>query len=58
MAPEPAHRLTRLLFDQKEALAEVHPPARRLEPETAPKVAPLVRRHPGAGRHDNRRATT
>jgi NMT1-like family len=39
MDPELAYRLTRLLFDQ-EALAEVHPSARRLELDTAPKVAP------------------
>lgn len=40
MDPELAYQLTKLLFDQKEALIKVHPAARRLELETAPKVAP------------------
>jgi TRAP-type uncharacterized transport system substrate-binding protein len=57
MDPELAYRLTRLLFDQKEALAEVHPSARRLELETAPKVAPLEL-HPGAKRYDDEQAST
>jgi len=57
MDPELAYRLTRLLFDQKEALAEVHPSARRLELETAPKVAPLEL-HPGAKRYYDEQAKT
>jgi TRAP-type uncharacterized transport system substrate-binding protein len=35
MDPELAYRLTKLLFDQKKALAEVHPSARRLELATS-----------------------
>jgi hypothetical protein len=50
MDPELAYQLTRLLFDQKQALAEVHPSAGRLELETAPEVAPLEL-HPGARRY-------
>ena len=46
MDPELAYQLTKLLFDQKKALAEVHPSAGRLELETAPKVAP-PELHPG-----------
>jgi uncharacterized protein len=57
MDPELAYRLTKLLFDQKEALAEVHPSARRLELETAPKVAPLEL-HPGAKRYYDEQART
>jgi uncharacterized protein len=57
MDPELAYQLTRLLFDQKEALTEVHPAARRLELETAPKVAPL-QLHPGAQRYYDEQAKT
>jgi uncharacterized protein len=57
MDAELAYRLTKLLFDQKEALAEVHPSARRLELETAPKVAPLEL-HPGAKRYYDEQAKT
>ena len=56
MDPELAYQLTRLLFDQ-EALTEVHPAARRLELETAPKVAPLEL-HPGAQRYYDEQAKT
>ena len=41
MDPELAYQLTKLLFDRKDALGEVHPAAKRLELETAPEVAPL-----------------
>jgi uncharacterized protein len=57
MDPELAYQLTRLLFDRKQALAEVHPAAGRLELETAPKVAPLEL-HPGAQRYYDEQART
>jgi uncharacterized protein len=57
MDAELAYRLTKLLFDQKEALTKVHPAARRLELETAPKVAPLEL-HPGAKRYYDEQART
>jgi hypothetical protein len=57
MDPELAYQLTRLLFDRKEALAEVHPSASRLELETAPDVAPLEL-HPGARRYYDEQART
>jgi uncharacterized protein len=57
MDPELAYRLTKLLFDRKDALAEVHPSARRLELETAPEVAPLEL-HPGARRYYDEQAKT
>ena len=57
MDPELAYRLTRLLLDQQEALGEVHPAAKRLELETAPKVAPLEL-HPGARRYYDEQART
>ena len=57
MDPELAYQLTRLLFDQKEALTEVHPAARRLELKTAPNVAPLEL-HPGARRYYDEQART
>ena len=57
MDPEVAYQLTKLLFDQKPALAEVHPAAGRLELETAPKVAPL-KLHPGARRYYDEQAST
>jgi uncharacterized protein len=56
MDPELAYQLTKLLFDQKKALAEVHPSVGRLELETAPKVAPLEL-HPGARRYDEQAST-
>jgi hypothetical protein len=42
---------------QGQRLAEVHPSARRLELETAPKVAP-PELHPGARRYDDEQART
>jgi uncharacterized protein len=57
MDPELAYRLTKLLFDRKQALGEVHPSARRLELETAPEVAPLEL-HPGARRYYDEQAKT
>jgi TRAP transporter 4TM/12TM fusion protein len=57
MDPELAYQLTKLLFDQKQALAEVHPSAGRLELETAPEVAPLEL-HPGARRYYDEQAKT
>jgi uncharacterized protein len=57
MDPELAYRLTKLLFDHKDALVEVHPAARRLELKTAPEVAPLEL-HPGAKRYYDEQART
>ena len=57
MDPELAYQLTKLLFDQKDALVEVHPAARRLELKTAPEVAPLEL-HPGAKRYYDEQAKT
>jgi uncharacterized protein len=57
MDPELAYRLTKLLFDSKKALAEVHPSANRLELDTAPEVAPLEL-HPGARRYYDEQAGT
>jgi uncharacterized protein len=57
MDPELAYQLTKLLFDQKQALTEVHPAAGRLELETAPEVAPLEL-HPGARRYYDEQART
>jgi TRAP transporter TAXI family solute receptor len=57
MDPELAYRLTKLLFDQKKALVEAHPAARRLELKTAPEVAPLEL-HPGAKRYYDEQAKT
>jgi uncharacterized protein len=57
MDPELAYQLTRLLFDAKKTLAEVHPSANRLELDTAPKVAPLEL-HPGARRYYDEQAST
>jgi TRAP transporter TAXI family solute receptor len=49
-----AYRITRLLFERKEALAAVHPEAKNLDLERAQRVAPL-QLHPGA-RHYYREA--
>jgi uncharacterized protein len=57
MDPELAYRLTRLLFERKQALGEIHPSAKRLELDTAPKVAPLEL-HPGARRYYDEAART
>ncbi len=50
MDQELGYRLTRLLFEQKKELAQVHSAANRLELATAPDVAPLEL-HPGAARY-------
>ena len=43
-----AHDLTKLLFDQKAALAQVHPEAKKLDPNTSQNVVAPVELHPGA----------
>ncbi len=50
MDEEMAYNITRLLFDQQDALAEAHPEARNLDINTAPQVPPLEL-HPGAQRY-------
>ncbi len=50
MDEEMAYNITRLLFDQQDALAEAHPEARNLDIDTAPQVPPLEL-HPGAQRY-------
>ena len=50
MDEELAYQITRLLFDQQDALAEAHPEARNLDRNTAPQVPPLEL-HPGAERY-------
>jgi TRAP transporter TAXI family solute receptor len=50
MDEELAYQITRLLFDQQDALAEAHPEARNLDRDTAPQVPPLEL-HPGAERY-------
>ncbi len=50
MEEELAYQITRLLFDQQDALAEAHPEARNLDRDTAPQVPPLEL-HPGAERY-------
>ena len=50
MDEEMAYQITRLLFDQQDALAEAHPEARNLDINTAPEVPPLEL-HPGAERY-------
>jgi TRAP transporter TAXI family solute receptor len=50
MDEELAYQITRLLFDQQDALAEAHPEARNLDRNTAPQVPPLEL-HPGAQRY-------
>jgi len=47
---ELAYQVTRVLFEQQEALAEAHPEAERLDLEGAQSVAPLEL-HPGARRY-------
>ena len=46
-----AHDLTKLLFDQKANLAEVHPEAKKLDPNTSQNVVPPVELHPGAAQY-------
>jgi uncharacterized protein len=47
---ELAYQVTRVLFEQQEALAEAHPEAEKLDLEDAQSVAPLEL-HPGARRY-------
>jgi TRAP transporter TAXI family solute receptor len=50
MDEELAYNITRLLFDQQDALAQAHPEANNLDINTAPQVPPLEL-HPGAQRY-------
>ncbi len=50
MDEELAYQITRLLFDQQDALAEAHPEARNLDINLAQQVPPLEL-HPGAARY-------
>lgn len=50
MGEELAYDITKLLFDQQDALAQAHPEARNLDIRTAPQVSPLEL-HPGARRY-------
>ena len=50
MDEELAYQITKVLFDQQEALARAHPEARNLNIETAPQAPPLEL-HPGAQRY-------
>ncbi len=43
-----AKDLTKLLFDQKQQLAQVHPEAKNLDVEAAQEVVPPIKLHPGA----------
>jgi uncharacterized protein len=51
MSEDLAYRITRLLFDGKARLAEVHQSAEKIEPETARGVVAPVQLHPGAQRY-------
>jgi TRAP transporter TAXI family solute receptor len=51
MSEDLAYRITKLLFDGKDRLAEVHQSAKKIELETARKVVAPVRLHPGAQRY-------
>ena len=46
-----AFDLTKLLFDQKEALVRVHPEAKNLDPKRGREVVEPVKLHPGAQRY-------
>ena len=46
-----AHDLIKLMFDNKQQLAEVHPSAEKLTLEDAQKVVEGVELHPGAERY-------
>jgi uncharacterized protein len=46
-----AHDLTKLLFDQKQRLVNVHPEAKNLDPAEAQDVVAPVQLHPGAKRY-------
>src|SRR5215210_1159736 len=50
MDEELAYDVTKVLFDQQDALAEAHPEARNLDINTAPQTPPLEL-HPGARRY-------
>lgn len=50
MDEETAYNVTKLLFEQKEALAQAHPEAKNLDVNKAPEVTPLEL-HPGAQRY-------
>jgi len=50
MDEELAYDITKVLFDQQDALAEAHPEARNLDINTAPQTPPLEL-HPGARRY-------
>ncbi|MDP8926894.1 MAG: TAXI family TRAP transporter solute-binding subunit [Actinomycetota bacterium] len=50
MDEQMAYDITRLLFDQQDALAEAHPEANNLDINTAPQTPPLEL-HPGAQRY-------
>jgi TRAP transporter TAXI family solute receptor len=50
MDEEMAYNVTKLLFDQQDALAQAHPEAKNLDRETATEVEPLEL-HPGAQRY-------
>jgi TRAP transporter TAXI family solute receptor len=50
MDEELAYEITKLLFEQKDALVEVHPEAQNLDIQTAQQVEPLEL-HPGAQRY-------
>lgn len=50
MDEEMAYQVTRVLFEQKDALAEAHPEAEKLDLRSAQEVAPLEL-HPGARRY-------
>jgi TRAP transporter TAXI family solute receptor len=46
-----AHDLTKLLFDQKQRLVNVHPEAKNLDPQRAQEIVEPVQLHPGAQRY-------
>ncbi len=50
MHDEMAYNITRVLFEQQDALAQAHPGAKNLDINTAPQVPPLEL-HPGAQRY-------
>ena len=50
MDPDLAYEITKLLFERKKELAQVHPAAERTELETATQVEPMEL-HPGAQRY-------
>jgi uncharacterized protein len=53
-----AHDLTKLLFDQKQRLVNVHPEAKNLDPAEAQDVVAPVQLHPGAKRYYDEQAKT